>query len=50
MLVIRSNGNPASTRILTLLEDRGGTLWCGTEGGLYAIDAQTGNIIPKKAK
>src|SRR6266849_3301335 len=38
MIVIRPNGKPESARISALLEDRGGTLWCGTEAGLYAID------------
>src|SRR5664279_2605434 len=38
MVVIRPNGKPGSARISVLLEDRGGTLWCGTEAGLYAID------------
>src|ERR1017187_5017382 len=38
MVVIRPNGKPESARISALLEDRGGTLWCGTEAGLYAID------------
>ena len=36
MIVIRPDGKPESARITTLLEDRGGTLWCGTEAGLYA--------------
>jgi ligand-binding sensor domain-containing protein/signal transduction histidine kinase len=37
MIVIRPRGKPASARISALLEDRSGTLWCGTEAGLYAI-------------
>src|SRR6266852_4939408 len=28
MVVIRPNGKPEAARINTLLEDRGGTLWC----------------------
>jgi ligand-binding sensor domain-containing protein len=38
MLVIRPAGKPEAANILTLLEDRGGTLWCGTIAGLYTID------------
>jgi ligand-binding sensor domain-containing protein len=38
MLVIRPNGKPEAAYINTLLEDRAGTLWCGTEAGLYSID------------
>jgi ligand-binding sensor domain-containing protein/signal transduction histidine kinase len=38
MIVIRPEGNPASAHITALLEDRAGTLWCGTEAGLYAVD------------
>jgi ligand-binding sensor domain-containing protein len=38
MIVMRPEGKPESARINTLLEDRGGTLWCGTEAGLYAVD------------
>ena len=41
---------PASARLLDrgphLLEDRGGTLWCGTEAGLYAID-DTASLTPR---
>src|SRR5580700_934861 len=37
MLVIRPDGNPEAEHISTLLEDRRGTLWCGTAAGLYAI-------------
>ena len=38
MLVIRPDGKPGAPDIMALLEDRGGTLWCATEAGLYAID------------
>ena len=41
MLVLRPNGKPEAAYINTLLEDRGGTLWCGTDAGLYAIDDTT---------
>ena len=38
MLVIRPDGKPEASHISALLEDRGGTLWCGTDAGLYAVD------------
>jgi ligand-binding sensor domain-containing protein/signal transduction histidine kinase len=38
MIVIRPSGKPGSVHITALLEDRRGTLWCGTEAGLYAVD------------
>jgi ligand-binding sensor domain-containing protein/signal transduction histidine kinase len=38
MVVILPNETPEAARVTALLEDRGGTLWCGTDGGLYAID------------
>ena len=37
IIVIRAEGKPED-HINTLLEDRRGTLWCGTETGLYAVD------------
>jgi ligand-binding sensor domain-containing protein len=46
MIVIRPNGKPESGRISALLEDRGGTLWCGTEAGLYVID-DTATSMPQ---
>jgi ligand-binding sensor domain-containing protein len=46
MIVIRPQGKPASARISTLLEDRTGTLWCGTEAGLYAIH-DSGSRTPR---
>src|SRR2546429_1434153 len=49
MIVIRPNGKPESARITVLLEDRGGTLWCGTEAGLYAID-DTASWTPRLAE
>ena len=49
MLVIRPNGKPEAARINTLLEDRGGTLWCGTDAGLYAID-DTASRTPRLAE
>ena len=49
MVVIRPNGKPESARITGLLEDRGGTLWCGTEAGLYAID-DTASRTPRLAE
>src|ERR1017187_7150277 len=49
MVVIRPNGKPESARISALLEDRGGTLWCGTEAGLYAID-DTASLTPRLAE
>lgn len=45
MLVIRPNANPTA-HITALLEDRDGTLWCGTESGLYAIH-DTASRIPR---
>ena len=41
MLVIRPNGKPEAANIVALLEGRDGTLWCGTNAGLYAIDDNT---------
>src|ERR1022692_3787784 len=41
MLVIRPNGKPEAANIAALLEGRDGTLWCGTNAGLYAIDDTT---------
>ena len=38
MVVLRPDGKPEAARISVLLEDRRGTLWCGTQAGLYAID------------
>jgi ligand-binding sensor domain-containing protein/signal transduction histidine kinase len=38
VLVILPKARPEAAGILTLLEDRDGKLWCGTESGLYAID------------
>jgi ligand-binding sensor domain-containing protein len=38
MIVIHPDGKPEPSPISTLLEDLAGTLWCGTEDGLYAID------------
>jgi len=49
MMVIRPPGKPEAARIETLLEDRGGTLWCGTEAGLFAID-NTANSAPRLAE
>ena len=42
MLVVRPDGKPEAAHIEALLEDRSGTLWCGTEAGLYAIDNTAG--------
>jgi len=42
MVVIRPNGKPESVRIAVLLEDRGGTIWCGTAAGLYVVDDAVG--------
>ncbi|HEV3201929.1 MAG TPA: two-component regulator propeller domain-containing protein [Bryobacteraceae bacterium] len=49
MIVIRPNGKPEAARISVLLEDRGGTLWCGTEAGLYTID-DTASRTPRLAE
>jgi len=49
MLVLRPNGKPESARIAALLEDRAGTLWCGTEAGLYAIH-DTASPAPQLAE
>ena len=46
MIVVRPNGKPGSANLSTLLEDRGGTLWCGTEAGLFAID-DTASLTPR---
>src|SRR5450759_4621654 len=48
MVVIRPNGEPASASILVLMEERGGTVWCGTEAGLYAI-GDTASRTPRLA-
>src|SRR5207249_11703829 len=49
MIVIRPNGKPESAHISVLLEDRGGTLWCGTEAGLYSVD-ETACRTPRLAE
>ncbi len=49
MVVIRPDGKPEAARISTLLEDRGGTLWCGTEAGLYAVN-DTASQTPRLAE
>ena len=38
VVVVRPNGQPESSEIETLFEDRTGKLWCGTEAGLFQID------------
>jgi ligand-binding sensor domain-containing protein len=42
MIVLRPNGKPEAANILTLLEGRGGTLWCGTGAGLFTIEDAAG--------
>jgi ligand-binding sensor domain-containing protein/signal transduction histidine kinase len=49
MVVIRPNGKPEAAHISALLEDRAGTLWCGTAAGLYAID-DTASPAPRLAE
>ena len=49
MVVIRPNDAPEAANVLALLEDRDGKLWCGTEGGLYAID-DTASRMPVLAE
>ena len=46
MLVIHPNGRPESSRISALLEDRAGTLWCGTEDGLITGSGLMDNERP----
>ncbi|MDQ6760636.1 MAG: ATP-binding protein [Acidobacteriota bacterium] len=46
MIVIRPNDKPESAHITALLEDRRGTLWCGTAGGLFSID-DTASSTPR---
>jgi ligand-binding sensor domain-containing protein/signal transduction histidine kinase len=49
MIVTHPGGRPESSHISALLEDRVGTLWCGTEDGLYAID-DTASPAPQLAE
>jgi ligand-binding sensor domain-containing protein/signal transduction histidine kinase len=42
MVVLRPTGSPDAARISVLLEDSSGTLWCGTESGLFAIQNTAG--------
>jgi ligand-binding sensor domain-containing protein/signal transduction histidine kinase len=44
MLLLRPNGTLAA-HISVILEDRDGTLWCGTESGLYAV-RDTASALP----
>jgi ligand-binding sensor domain-containing protein len=34
-----------SRRVTSLFEDRAGTIWCGTAGGLYRLDQRNGQLI-----
>ena len=38
VLLIRPEGQAEAAHISSLLEDRGGRLWCGTHAGLYTLD------------
>src|SRR5215813_8893538 len=49
MIVIHPNSRSESSNIWTLLEDRAGILWCGTDDGLYAIE-DTASPAPHLAK
>jgi ligand-binding sensor domain-containing protein/signal transduction histidine kinase len=49
MIVIRPGGKPESAHISALLEDRIGTLWCGTDAGLYSLD-DTASRTPRLAE
>src|SRR5208283_4501247 len=41
-VVVRSDGKPGAAAISVLLEARGGTLWCGTDAGLYTVENPAG--------
>jgi ligand-binding sensor domain-containing protein/signal transduction histidine kinase len=45
-----ADGSLASDIVFTLLEDRAGTIWIGTENGLTALDARTGKTQTYRAK
>src|SRR5215471_8552857 len=49
MIVIHPSSKRESPNIWTLLEDRAGTLWCGTDDGLYAIE-DTASPAPHPTK
>ena len=43
IVVIRpAAGKPEAAHVQTLLEDHSGTLWCGTETGLYIVEGSAG--------
>jgi two-component system, sensor histidine kinase and response regulator len=41
ILVIRTDAKPGASRINVLFEARDGTLWCGTDAGLYTLSDTT---------
>lgn len=43
IIVLRPDATAGAARVQTLLEDRNGTLWCGTQTGLYKIDDNPGH-------